>query len=185
MLALLSFAFSMWLNISAAQAQKNSDHYIFGSANLGDALFGTAGVTNFRIGYGHAWENVALEGQFQGQIFYTNPLWAEGDFSANGGVVIPSLSIKYIFGQPGNRLRFNLGAGIDYIALTGGINVSTDFEFFDESVELFNEQSASGFPWGHLMTGIDLALTDTSDLYLEARTYAFFTEGTIGLRHRF
>ena len=183
MFVLLSFSLLMWLSILAAQAQKNSDHYIFGSANLGDALFGTAGVTNFRIGYGHAWENLALEGQVQGQIFYTNPIWADADVAANGGLVIPSLSIKYIFGQKGNRVRFNLGAGIDYIAITGGLDIKADF--FDTDIELFNEQGSSGVPWGHLMTGIDFALTDTTDLYLEARTYLFFTEGNMGLRYRF
>jgi len=147
------------------QSSNGIGPYVFGAATGGHlGGFGIdegVGLIGLRAGYGHAWENVAVEGQLAYATFL-----ADGQF-ANGGIMVPSISGKYLFGTPSDRARLSLGGGTDFMMIV-------DFD-----------GAGIGFPWGHLMAGVDIDLSPTSDIYFEARTYGLITLAHVGMRFAF
>ena len=167
LLAVSTIVLSLNSMVTPAHSQFNQDTgaYVFGAATGGHlGGFGVdegVGLIGLRAGYGHAWDNVAVEGQLAYATFL-----ADGQF-ANGGLFVPSVSAKYLFGNPGDRARINLGGGTDFMMIV-------DFD-----------GAGIGFPWGHLMAGVDIQVSPTSDVYFEARTYGLITLAHVGMRFAF
>ena len=158
--------FALWLTLVGdtvpwtANAQERGAPYMFGAITGG---FGSddAGLLGLRVGYGQAWEHLAVEGQ----LAYATA-FADGGL-ADGGLLVPSLSAKYVFGDRDDIVRLNLGGGVDFITI------------IDSGLPVF------GFPWAHAMTGADIKLASDTDFYFEARTYGLISLAHIGLRYRF